>query len=233
MYMPGDSERFLKKAAGLDVDVVCMDIEDAVAPDRKSVAREMIGDALQTLDFGRSERAVRINAVGTGLAADDINGVLSRDILPDAIVVPKIDNASDIQYVFDEVAKINPSALRLIIMIESAQGLINIREVSLGESLNLPLLFSSLAILAFRRFLTWDPSCLTMVCAWRLSYLALMTSQQILGQQDLSKQRKFCSHARQLSFTPKHLGCKQLIWSILSSGKTLRTSWCKNQKMEL
>jgi citrate lyase beta subunit len=35
LYMPGDSERFLKKAAGLDVDCVCMDCEDAVAPDSK------------------------------------------------------------------------------------------------------------------------------------------------------------------------------------------------------
>jgi citrate lyase beta subunit len=49
--------------------------------------------ALQTLDFGRSERAVRINALGTGLAVDDVNGVLSRDILPGAVVVPKTDDA--------------------------------------------------------------------------------------------------------------------------------------------
>lgn len=54
------------KAAELDVDCVCLDCEDAVAINRKAAARESIVELLQTVDFGRSDVAVRINSPDSG-----------------------------------------------------------------------------------------------------------------------------------------------------------------------
>jgi citrate lyase beta subunit len=76
LYMPGDDIRKIRKATTLGVDCICMDMEDGVAVNRKAVARETIGSALQTLDFGQSERLARINPVGSGLESNDLLSVL-------------------------------------------------------------------------------------------------------------------------------------------------------------
>ncbi|HEX9019563.1 MAG TPA: aldolase/citrate lyase family protein, partial [Anaerolineaceae bacterium] len=76
LYMPGDDLHKIQKAIGLGVDCICMDIEDGVALNRKAEARATIAEALRTLDFGRAEKLVRINPVGSGLEEDDLRAVL-------------------------------------------------------------------------------------------------------------------------------------------------------------
>jgi citrate lyase subunit beta-like protein len=49
--------------------------------------------ALDDVSFGRSERAIRINSIQSGLAADDLRAVLTGRTLPDAVVVPKVGDA--------------------------------------------------------------------------------------------------------------------------------------------
>jgi citrate lyase beta subunit len=97
LYMPGDDLRKIRKAATLDVDCVCLDMEDGVAQNRKAEARDTIVQALGSLDFGRSERLVRINPVGSGLEEDDLKLVLP--LKPDGIVVPKVDHPEQIRWV--------------------------------------------------------------------------------------------------------------------------------------
>ncbi|MGH1425437.1 MAG: HpcH/HpaI aldolase/citrate lyase family protein [Pseudooceanicola sp.] len=72
LSVPGSSEKMMTKAAGLDVDYIFLDLEDAVAPQEKRPARAKIIDALNNLDFGRSTRCVRINDLTTEYAAEDI-----------------------------------------------------------------------------------------------------------------------------------------------------------------
>ncbi|NJN44221.1 MAG: hypothetical protein HC806_05520 [Anaerolineae bacterium] len=65
--MPGTDWRKIEKAATeLDADSVCLDLEDGVALNAKAEARETVVRALQTLDFRRSEKLVRINAMDSG-----------------------------------------------------------------------------------------------------------------------------------------------------------------------
>jgi citrate lyase beta subunit len=76
----------LKKATTLDVDCVCMDLEDAVAPAEKAAARAAVVETLATQTFQpRTERLVRINAVGTGLEADDVAALVAAPVLPDGV----------------------------------------------------------------------------------------------------------------------------------------------------
>ena len=64
LSVPGSSEKMMTKSAGLDVDCVFLDLEDAVAENMKVQSRGMIVEALNTLDWGGKTRAVRIKPVG-------------------------------------------------------------------------------------------------------------------------------------------------------------------------
>ncbi|WP_136683546.1 HpcH/HpaI aldolase/citrate lyase family protein [Falsirhodobacter xinxiangensis] len=82
LYIPASNERALEKAATLPCDAIIFDLEDAVAPDRKAEAREMLLQALKG-DHGHRARIVRISA------PEDAPHFDAVDV--DAILVPKVD----------------------------------------------------------------------------------------------------------------------------------------------
>jgi citrate lyase beta subunit len=136
--MPGDDLHKIQKATTLDVDCVCMDTEDGVAINRKKAARETIAEALQTIDFGRSERLVRINPVGSTFIDDDLRNALPAR--PDGIVIPKVKDANQINWVSDQISIyeeqndwLNGSII-LIAIIESALGIVNLLEIASSNS---------------------------------------------------------------------------------------------------
>jgi citrate lyase subunit beta/citryl-CoA lyase len=100
LSVPGSSEKMMQKAASLDVDFVFLDLEDAVAPAEKRPARAKIVHALNSHDWGRSTRCVRINDLTTEYAYEDIIEVVegARENL-DVIMLPKAMSASDVQFV--------------------------------------------------------------------------------------------------------------------------------------
>ncbi|MEZ4683139.1 MAG: aldolase/citrate lyase family protein [Caldilineaceae bacterium] len=74
-------------------DAVCLDLEDAVAPESKVAARAQIVQALQTLDFGSRVRIVRVNALDTPFAYRDIIEVVERlGRHLDLIMLPKVQS---------------------------------------------------------------------------------------------------------------------------------------------
>src|SRR5581483_158852 len=87
LYMPGSNARALEKARELPVDAVILDLEDAVAPDVKAKARELITQTLERGGFGNREVLVRINGLDTAWGLDDLAVVAAG---PDAILVPKV-----------------------------------------------------------------------------------------------------------------------------------------------
>jgi len=138
LYMPGSDLRKIEKAATLGVDSACLDLEDGVAANRKAEAREIIARALETLDFGKTEKLARINAVGTGLEADDLAAVLPSQ--PDGIVVPKVSDAAQVRWVSEQIGAVEHArgwklgSIRLIAMIESARGVVNLREIASADA---------------------------------------------------------------------------------------------------
>ncbi|NJM36145.1 MAG: hypothetical protein HC850_17265 [Rhodomicrobium sp.] len=97
---PGSNAKMLAKAAASAADVVLLDLEDSVAPQEKAAARGTVIAALRTLDWGRKTRAVRINALETHHAHQDIIEVVAgaREHL-DLIVIPKVKRARDVWWV--------------------------------------------------------------------------------------------------------------------------------------
>ena len=137
LYMPGDDAHKIRKATGLGVDCVCMDIEDGVALDRKAEARSTIAEALLTIDFGKSEKLVRVNPVGSGLEEADLDAVLAAgpDIRPEGIVLPKVESAEQVRWLSRRIAAAEslqgwlPGGIAIIVLIETARGLVEIRDI--------------------------------------------------------------------------------------------------------
>ncbi|EDO47490.1 predicted protein [Nematostella vectensis] len=130
--MPGNDEKKIRKATGLDADCVVLDCEDAVAINRKEEARRTISELLAVLSFGRSEVCVRVNSVSSGLAEDDLNAVFNAKTLPQTIVVPKMDSVAELKWVNDKIGRLmkeKKQKIGLITQAESAISLLNLREV--------------------------------------------------------------------------------------------------------
>ena len=97
LFMPGDSMRKISKAAQMDVDSIVMDLEDGVALNNKDEARRVVVEALRSLDFGRSERLIRLNPAGTDLCATDLEATI--EARPDGYTLPKVESAEQLQIV--------------------------------------------------------------------------------------------------------------------------------------
>ena len=75
--MPGDDRRKIEKSTTLGVDSICMDMEDGTAINKKAEARAVIAQAMKDLNFGDSERCIRINSIGSGFEKDDLVSALA------------------------------------------------------------------------------------------------------------------------------------------------------------
>ncbi len=89
LFVPGDSEKKLAKAASVGADALILDLEDAVAAARRPLAREMIQDYLKAADRSQGELWVRINPLDTADALRDVAAVAKAR--PDGIALPKCD----------------------------------------------------------------------------------------------------------------------------------------------
>jgi citrate lyase subunit beta / citryl-CoA lyase len=95
LYMPGSNARAIEKARTLPVDAVILDLEDSVAPDAKAAARKQVADAVKAGGFGAREVIVRINGLDTAWHVDDLTA--AAHAAPDAILVPKISKAEELE----------------------------------------------------------------------------------------------------------------------------------------
>jgi citrate lyase beta subunit len=135
--MPGDDRRKIEKATSLGVDCICMDMEDGVAITRKSEARAVIAEAMKELDFGNSERCIRINSFGSGLEKYDLAAAVATN--PDAVVVPKVENAEQVRVISEYIETYERSShrtlgtIRLLVGVETAKGVLHLKEIASAD----------------------------------------------------------------------------------------------------
>ncbi len=123
LYIPGSKERALDKARGLPVDAIIFDLEDAVTPEAKVDARATLAAALKEGGYGNRARIVRINALDTRWGREDALAV--KEMEADAILLPKVNNALDVQALADLVGK-----MPIWAMMETCHGVWNAMEVA-------------------------------------------------------------------------------------------------------
>lgn len=139
LFMPGDSRRKIEKGAGLPVDSIIMDLEDAIALNNKDAARQSVATALQEVDFGRSEALVRLNQIiPEWIYKQDIEATVAYQ--PAGYVLPKIEDARQVQHVSELLTEAEEKydfplgSIKLLAIIETAKGIVNLKEIAASDS---------------------------------------------------------------------------------------------------
>jgi malyl-CoA/(S)-citramalyl-CoA lyase len=136
LCVPGTSRPMLNKAPGLGADVVMLDLEDAVAPDDKVLARENVIEALRDLDWSGCTVTLRINGLDTHYCYRDIVDVVEAcGQFLDTILVPKASCAGDIHLVHTLLTQIEDAMgiserLGISALIETAPGMLHVDEIA-------------------------------------------------------------------------------------------------------
>ena len=146
LITPGNRLARIAKAASLAADGIVLDIEDGVGPAEKPAARRIIAEALATLDFGRREKLVRINAVGTAEYAADLESLDLEAI--DALFVPKVESGDQLRTLSAWLDRAEAAAMRekpveIVATIETPRGLFRALEIADASSRTTALFFGS------------------------------------------------------------------------------------------
>ena len=136
LSVPGSSEKMMAKAAGLDLDHVFLDLEDAVAPNAKADARGLVVEAINGLEWQPRTVCVRINDVETEWCHEDIIEVVTgAGAKLDTLMLTKAKRAADVIFVhlmLDQLEKKLGLTRRIGIecLIEEVEGMMNVDEIA-------------------------------------------------------------------------------------------------------
>jgi len=128
LYIPGNNPSIMQNIAVFGADTVILDLEDAVAPPEKDAARILVKYALENVDFGRTERGVRINPLNTPFGKKDLDMVLSSDV--ELIFLPKTESAEDVK---ELCSLIGDREICISPIIETAKGVLNAYEIASAD----------------------------------------------------------------------------------------------------
>ncbi len=142
LAVPGSNPKLFEKAASSDVDVVFLDLEDAVAPDEKEQARKNVIEAINDIDWGNKTLSVRINGLDTHYMYRDVVDVLEQTgERLDMFMIPKVGTAADV-YAVDmltsqvEAAVDRKKRIGFELIIEIALGMANVDEIAAASKRN-------------------------------------------------------------------------------------------------
>jgi len=129
LYMPGSNERALEKAKTIAADALIFDLEDAVAPDAKPLARDQVAAAVKNGGYGGREIVIRVNALETPWGTEDILAACEAE--PNAILVPKVVHPGDVISVAKILQGVHaPDKIRLWAMMETPMAILNARTIA-------------------------------------------------------------------------------------------------------
>ena len=129
LYMPGSGERALEKARSLPADGLILDLEDAVGIAEKETARGLVAEAVRRRPFGKREVIIRINGLDSQWGGADLEMAAAAG--PDAILVPKVENAAAVQAVASRLATLGaPERTTIWAMMETPLAMLNAPEIA-------------------------------------------------------------------------------------------------------
>ena len=138
LFVPGNNPGMLRDAHIYGADSIMIDLEDSVAVNEKDAARLLVYHALKTLDYGRTEVLVRVNALNTPYGREDYEAIVRAK--PNAIRMPKTETAQDVADADALMTKIELEAgievgtVKLFAAIESAKGVLNAQQIATASS---------------------------------------------------------------------------------------------------
>ncbi|SFB90024.1 citrate lyase subunit beta / citryl-CoA lyase [Nocardioides terrae] len=209
LYMPGANERALEKAKTLPVDGLILDLEDSVAPDAKSTARENVVAAVASGEYGARELTIRINGADTEWHADDLRAAAAAG--PDAIVVPKVNSPQAVHSLVDAIEAAGaPDKTRLWAMIESPYAILHAEEIAAASD-RLTVLVLGTNDLVKELFIDHVPGRGPLVTSLQLAVLAARATGKVVldgvynDVKDIDGFLAECEQARRFGFDGKTL----------------------------
>lgn len=225
--VPASSQKMLTKSLSLTADNITYDLEDAVAPHMKPSARQALHAHLSSSSCrppSIGELAVRINAISTPYALDDL---LTLAKLPsvDAIVIPKVNSASDLTFVTDVLRQTCPERfssdnkpIKLIALIESARGIMDLPSIcaaGVASDNNLSGLIFAAEDFALDLSLTRTPSLqeflyarsaiATAARAFNLPSTIDLVCTSYKGPEGLKRLEEECQNGKEMGFNGKRM----------------------------
>ncbi len=139
LFVPGSKEDLFKKAASSNADIICLDLEDAVAPQDKEQAKKNVIQALQEVNFGKKTISIRINGLDTHYCYRDVIDVMENaGERLDLIMIPKAGVPEDVYaidmlvtQVEDKVGRKKKIGFELIV--ETSMGITNLDSIISGS----------------------------------------------------------------------------------------------------
>ena len=137
LYIPGNNPGMLVNASVFGADSLILDLEDAVSPGEKDTARILVRNALESVSYGDTEITVRINPLSGPFGKKDLEAIIP--FAPDAIRLPKCESEEDIKVVDSFLGELElrngleTGKVKIIPLIESVKGMVNLREVVLAS----------------------------------------------------------------------------------------------------
>ncbi len=128
LYMPGSNARALEKAKSIPADAFIFDLEDAVAPEAKDLARRQVRDAVQAGGFGEAERIVRVNGLNTPWGQADVAAIAGAGA--DAVLLPKVESAAGVRALADALAAAGAPEQAIWCMVETPKGVLRAEEIA-------------------------------------------------------------------------------------------------------
>jgi citrate lyase beta subunit len=140
LFVPASRFAMIQKASRSAADAVCIDLEDALAPEEKVAARANVVRAFRELEFGPRLRMFRINGLDTPFAYRDLVEVVEAvgDRI-DLVVLPKANRAADVVFVDLMLSQIEANLglanrIAMEVHIETAQAFLAVREIASASS---------------------------------------------------------------------------------------------------
>lgn len=136
LFLPGNTPNMLMNGGLLGADSIIFDLEDAVAPDQKDAARELVKNALTALDFGKCEIIVRINSLETPYWELDLEEMLP--LKPDVIMPTMVSGSQYIEKLVKKMDEIETrcgipvGSTKLIPLLETAIGIERAYEIAVS-----------------------------------------------------------------------------------------------------
>lgn len=140
LYLPGSEPKYFINAPLHQPDAIILDLEDSVHLDDKFASRILVRSALQSVDFGKCERMVRINQAPIGW--EDLDEIVPKR--PDLILIPKVENAHQVQDIDRRISALEREhgidhKIWLMPIIESALGIENAYAIAIASDRNVAL----------------------------------------------------------------------------------------------
>jgi citrate lyase subunit beta / citryl-CoA lyase len=129
LFMPGSNARALEKAKTLPADALIFDLEDAVAPDAKDTARQMVCHAVRAGGYGKRELIIRVNALSTPWGDADLAAVATCGA--DAVLLPKVESSDAVRQALNILTERGaPEQLAIWSMLETPRGILHAEDIA-------------------------------------------------------------------------------------------------------